>query len=177
MRAAFATPDLPYFYVEMDACSGGLDGNPYGAHDGGLDGNFPTQRQAQRAATLLKNVDFASAIDLGGNQGNVHSPRKQEVGRRMSLKVLSMVYGMSAKPSATGPVLKSIGPVSVRQADNGDSSIAVTLAFDPATATKLHSHGTADCSSLNGSSQLCCDQSPFQVPNLACRSYLYRGPN
>ena len=126
MRAAFTTPELPYFYVELGAATG------YGAHDGGIDGSFVTQRQAQRAALLLKSVDFATAIDLGGRQGNVHSPRKQEVGRRLSLKVLTKVYGMSIKPSATGPVLKSIGPVSVRQAaDNGDSSIAVTLDFDP----------------------------------------------
>ena len=55
MRALFKQPALPFFYVEMDGCIS------YGAHDGGLDGLFPTTRAAQRAAVVsLKVVDTSS---------------------------------------------------------------------------------------------------------------------
>ena len=42
---------------------------------------------------------------------------KQEVGRRMSLKVLASVYRLAVQPSATGPVLQSVQcPSAVRSA-------------------------------------------------------------
>ena len=79
-RDAFQIPTLPFTYVLLAG------------------GHTAVMREAQmRGAGGLPHTAFATAMDLGayGDEYLVpgHPPRKQEVGRRLSLLLRSMVYG------------------------------------------------------------------------------------
>jgi hypothetical protein len=81
LRRQFAQPALPFFYVEVAAC----DTYPEAQI---ADAVWPLLRQSQRAVLRLPGTGFATAVDLGFSTGGVHSPRKQEVGRRLGLLLL-----------------------------------------------------------------------------------------
>lgn len=146
-REKFELPDFSFFYVELAA---------------GRSTSFPEMRRAQKHALALDNVGFATATDLGWQNEPVHSPRKQEVGRRLSLAAQGIRYNMSVV--FEGPTMESVN-VTV-----AGSEVNATVIFR--SAVNLHAFGTADCE-LNGDG-LCCDESPFEIvygPNRSRANY------
>lgn len=136
-RHKFGISDLPYFYVELAATNHRM---------------FPLQRAAMRAATHADSgVSYATAIDLGDKGGGLHPARKLEIGRRLSLRILEQVYGLT---QGMGP---SQGPepipsrATVKATDEG---LQILLPFD--FAAGLHLAGTADCDELTFADQECC---------------------
>jgi sialate O-acetylesterase len=141
-RRKFDLPELSFFYVELAPLK---------------DYAWSNIRAAQRAASQLPNVGFATTIDLGDPSspfGGVHSRRKQEVGRRLSLAVRSVQYEERGGLVYTGPSLAGV------QFTGGccDSGTEIRLSFVPGTADGLHLHQTPECDK-------CCSEPPFQVLN------------
>eukprot|EP00056_Hartaetosiga_gracilis_P020600 m.20567 g.20567 ORF g.20567 m.20567 type:complete len:821 (+) comp8585_c0_seq8:86-2548(+) len=128
---------LPFLFVQLAAYSS----------------DYAEIRHAQMAALLLDNVAYAIAIDIGdptSPEGNIHPRRKQEVGRRLHLSALKVIYGQD---------VENLGPQVVNYTtstneDKGTTSISITFSH----ADNLHSYGTAACTE-------CCSQSPFQISN------------
>jgi sialate O-acetylesterase len=87
-RAKFETPLLPFVYVEL--CT------EYGAEEP-KEGDF---WQAQRAATALPDVGFATTTDI---QRDLHPPDKQDVADRLALEIRRLAYGEEV--IARGPEL------------------------------------------------------------------------
>jgi sialate O-acetylesterase len=123
---------LPFYFVQLAAYSQ----------------DFAEMREAQMAALDLRDVGYAVAIDLGDPQsptGSVHSRRKQEVGRRLSLSALGNRYGKDVV--TTGPVIRSASSI---------SNTIILVEYVHGTAEGLHASGTAACED-------CCRISPFEV--------------
>jgi len=134
-RAKFELPDFSFFYVELAA----------------FNRDYSEIRRAQKHALALPNVGFGTAIDLGYPGAPIHSPRKQEVGRRLSLSAQALRYKL--------PVTHE-GPTMDRVEVSAKGSL-VTAVVTFRSAEKLHAHGTAACETVG--SKLCCAESPFQV--------------
>ena len=144
-RAAFAMPDLPFLYVLLAG------------------GHTAVMREAQYlGAGALHNTGFASAMDLGafGSEYLIpgHPPRKQEVGRRLSLLLRSFVFNSSL---THGPRVDA-DQVIVKQSVTGSSSkhsttataTTTTVATIPfllgdADAGTLHANITGSCATKN----------------------------
>lgn len=61
---------------------------------------WPEFREVQQeVADSMKNVSLICAYDLGGNNSNVHPPRKQELGERAAEVVFHKVYGKKGSQS------------------------------------------------------------------------------
>lgn len=140
-RAAFDSPDLPFYYVLLAA------------------GHTALLREAQTAASLLPNTAFASAIDLGATEAEMavgyepgHPIRKQEVGRRLALAARALIYGEEGVVPA-GPAVRSY---TLGRAADG-AGLSVTLSFDASTAVGLHAAGTAVCTT-------CCNKTDGGSP-------------
>lgn len=110
-RKEFATPRLPFVYVEL--CT------EYGAEEP-KEGDF---WQAQRAATALPDVGFATTTDI---QRTLHPPDKQDVADRLALEIRRLAYGEQ---------VASRGPELVSKTVSGTQ---LTLTFSNAT---LEIHG------------------------------------
>ena len=116
-RAAFKNPALPWGFVQLTPCTGGLGW-------GGL-------RQEQLAALALPNTFFVPTADLGdplSSWGDIHSTRKQGVGERLSAALQATVYKSGVTP---GSRLSSYPPPSfLDQAvftSGTNQSVVVTL--------------------------------------------------
>jgi len=144
----FALPNMSFFFVELAA-----------EWD-----NYAEIRRSQKHALNLDRVEFATAIDLGYNQPGrhcmgVHSPRKFEVGRRLSYAVQSVQYGLPV--TYKGPTLEHVNVTA------SGSLVRARLIFS--SAANLHVHGTASCGQRCQQQakpqwqQPCCEESPFQV--------------
>eukprot|EP00038_Savillea_parva_P012428 m.204622 g.204622 ORF g.204622 m.204622 type:complete len:582 (-) comp22593_c0_seq1:66-1811(-) len=138
-RKTFAIPNLPFFYVLLAG------------------GHTAVMREAQVAgASALPHTAFASAMDLSasGNEYLVpgHSPRKQEVGRRLSLAIRSMVYNDTSLETSGPTVMASSVKVVVTP-----SSTTVTIPLDPGANGHVHFNGTGGCSA-------CCNGSSLSAP-------------
>ena len=135
-RTKFASPKLPFYFVQLAPCYGHKDC-----------GNFVGLRNAQMAGLLLPNVSYATAADLGDRSSpyvSVHPRRKQELCRRLSLQALKMQYGMTVV--ASGPEFASVAA----------AGSVLTIKYKSGTAGTLHPAETAD--SPGG-----CKVSPFEV--------------
>ena len=140
-RTKFASPQLPFYFVQLAPCYGHKDC-----------GDFVAVRNAQMAGLLLPNVSYATAVDLGDRSSpfvSVHPRRKQELCRRLSLQALKMQYGMTALV-ASGPEFASVAV----------AGSTITINYKAGTAGTLHSAETAD--SPGG-----CAVSPFEVSTTA----------
>jgi sialate O-acetylesterase len=120
---------LPFFFVELA---------------GFQNTDFTALRAAQQRARKLPNVGFGSAIDLG-NRTDIHPRDKLEVGRRMSVSILKLVYGAKNVTSATGPELLRVLPARGRY---------MIVQYALGTAANLGAVPTHDCDA-------CCAESPF----------------
>lgn len=92
MRASFAQPDLPFYWAQLSAFTGGP----------GED--WPALREAQTAALALQHTGQAITIDIGMEK-NIHPVNKQDVGLRLALIALQKHYGR--KVIASGPLFKA----------------------------------------------------------------------
>jgi sialate O-acetylesterase len=138
-RQKFQLPDLAFVFVQLA---------------GYKPGNFTLLRAAQMAALQLPQVGLATAIDLGdpsSTSGAIHPRRKQEVGRRLSLTIRSILYNERGGLVYSGPILKGV------QIDtNGTSGYLVRLGFESGTADNLHLVGSPECDT-------CCSEMPFHI--------------
>jgi len=130
--------ELPFFFVELAAYP-----------DGG--GAYPAIRWAQTAALQLPNVGMATAIDLGDPDspaGSIHPRNKSEVGRRLSLQALDIVYGHQLV--SQGPTPRSFAVA------QSAGSYLITVQFSTSGALKFN--GTQYC-------KACCSagNDPFEV--------------
>ena len=141
--------------------------------------NFATIRAAQMAtardvesAAMAVNHDLGTLNDRGGK---IHSPRKEELGRRFSLLVAQYLYANQTaahNSSALGAHCITHGPVlasakfqpslpSTLSARSGGLEVVGTieLLFAPSAAqeTQVYLHGTAGCIGGN-STPPCCPQ-------------------
>lgn len=123
-RAAFESPDLPFFWVQLPN------------YNAGADADWPGLRAAQAAALALPHTGQAVTIDIG-ESGNVHPHNKAEVARRLALIAFARCYGVTNLVES-GPVLDSTdfssrGGVRIRftQVSNG-LKCASTNAAGPA---------------------------------------------
>jgi len=140
-RNQFNIPELPFFYVLLAA------------------GHTAMMREAQyTGAGRLTNTAFASAVDLGAATNEYlvpgHPPRKQEVGRRMSLLARALIY-KETNLDFLGPVVKG-DAVRVTQTSGAQSTTTVTIPFDVGSNGFLHLNGTGGCS-------MCCNNSMHSV--------------
>ncbi|UKI33875.1 MAG: hypothetical protein L6W00_10920 [Lentisphaeria bacterium] len=75
----------------------------------GLDPNRPSRlaltRDIQQRMMELPGVGIATAVDIG-EADNIHPPEKREVGRRLALEALRMVYGRAVV--SRGPLFRSV---------------------------------------------------------------------
>ena len=138
---------LPFVYVQLAGFVHGM--------------TWPAMRAAQDVVlTTLPNVGRAVAVDLADPTsplGAIHPRRKYEVGRRVALQMIRLLYDINSTSTsgmaAEGPVLAD-----VRQGwDDPSGHYSVKVQFEPETAHGLHLADAAACTE-------CCDrQSPFQV--------------
>ena len=136
-RTKFASPKLPFYFVQLARCYGHKDC-----------GDFVSIRNAQMAGLLLPNVSYATAADLGDRTSpyvSVHPRRKQELCRRLALQALKLQYGMTTLVSS-GPEFESVAV----------AGSSLTIKYKPGTAATLHPAETAD-------SPAGCAVSPFEV--------------
>ncbi|MCX6362300.1 MAG: sialate O-acetylesterase [Armatimonadetes bacterium] len=112
-RARWGRPDLPFLVVQIHS-----HGEPSVEP---LDNKLSELREAQaNAVARLGHCGMVVTTDIGDRK-NIHPKNKAEVGRRLALQALSLVYGRVTQ--ATGPRL-------LRWATEGG---VVRFAFDPAT--------------------------------------------
>jgi len=132
-RRQFMAPELPFFYVLLAA------------------GHSAVMREAQvQGAGALGGTAFASAVDLGAAPDEFlvpgHPPRKQEVGRRLSLAVRALVYKEQPAVAYLGP---SVIAAKVTVTTSADGRLTtVLIPFVVGSGGGLHLNGTGGC---NGS--------------------------
>lgn len=127
-RAAFRIPELPFFYILLAG------------------GHTAVMREAQVAgASAIRNTWFASAVDLGAAPAEFlvpgHPPRKQEVGRRLSLAVLGTVYRQVIDYLGPSVIVSGVRVVQ-STGSSGEPVTTVTLPFDVGANGFLHLNGT-----------------------------------
>src|SRR5262249_43499277 len=94
-RGAFHDPSLPFLYVQLPNFDDPLTKAPLG------EGGWAELREAQAAALREPRTAMAVALDVGEGD-NLHPRNKREVGRRLALAALRLVYGrdvLAAGPS------------------------------------------------------------------------------
>jgi sialate O-acetylesterase len=85
-RAAFHDPALPFLYVQLPNYDDPLGKAPLG------EGGWAELREAQSAALREPKTAMAVTLDVGERE-NLHPRNKREVGRRLALAALKLVYG------------------------------------------------------------------------------------
>jgi sialate O-acetylesterase len=98
-RAAWGQPALPFLFVQLPNYD---PPHPAGARS---DSSWALLREAQALALQLPRTAMAVTLDLG-LANDLHPPQKQEIGRRLALGALRMVYGKSTT-IASGPTFLS----------------------------------------------------------------------
>ncbi len=85
-RRQFKQGDFPFLFVQL--ANYNTDFNPDGR-------DWAELREAQAAALSLPNTGIASAIDIG-EANDIHPKNKMEVGKRLALAALKLVYGQDS---------------------------------------------------------------------------------
>jgi sialate O-acetylesterase len=93
-RAAFHDPALPFLYVQLPNFDDPLVEAPVG------EGGWAELREAQAAALREPKTAMVVTLDIG-EAANLHPRNKREVGRRLALQALRLVYGRDVL--ASGP--------------------------------------------------------------------------
>lgn len=128
-RRQFKAPQLPFFYVLLAA------------------GHTAVLREAQaQGAGAIAGTAFASAVDLGAAPDEFlvpgHPPRKQEVGRRVSLAVRALVY-KEVGVEYRGPSV--IAEEVTVTTSAGGTLTTVSIPFKVGAGGHLHLNGTGGC--------------------------------
>lgn len=102
-RRRWKEPELPFLLVQLAGYA------PAHVRDWQtLDPNRPSRlaltRDIQQRMMELPRVGVATAVDIG-EADNIHPPEKREVGRRLALEALRMVYGRAVV--SRGPLFRS----------------------------------------------------------------------
>ncbi|HLK93355.1 MAG TPA: sialate O-acetylesterase [Polyangia bacterium] len=97
-RTAFHEPTLPFLYVQLPNFDDPVAKAPIG------EGGWAELREAQATALREPRTGMAVALDVG-ESANLHPRNKHEVGRRLALQALRMVYGRDVL--AIGPTFQS----------------------------------------------------------------------
>lgn len=97
-RAAFRQPALPFLYVQLPNYEDPAAKAPPG------EGGWADLREAQAAALREPKTAMVVTLDIGEGT-NLHPRNKREVGRRLALQALRMVYGRDTL--AAGPTFQS----------------------------------------------------------------------
>ena len=95
-RAAHASPALPFLFVQLP----GFESSPAPLGQG----EWAELREAQAAALQLPETGMAVTIDIG-EAHDIHPKNKREVGRRLALQALALVYKKDV--IATGPMYRA----------------------------------------------------------------------
>jgi sialate O-acetylesterase len=93
-RAAWHDPTLPFLFVQLPNWEASVPRPPLG------EGSWADLREAQAAALHEPKTAMAVTTDVG-ESNNLHPTNKAEVGRRLSLWALRVVYGKDV--IASGP--------------------------------------------------------------------------
>jgi sialate O-acetylesterase len=96
-RNQFKEPQMPFFFVQL--------ANYKPALKDPAESDWAELREAQAKTLSLPNTGMAVIIDIG-NADDIHPKDKQDVGYRLSLPALKMVYGKDIVFS--GPTYKSM---------------------------------------------------------------------
>jgi sialate O-acetylesterase len=99
-RAAWESPALPFLFVQLPNFADPAQGKatPLGRSD------WADLREAQTAALRQSRTAMAVTLDIG-ESGDIHPRNKHEVGRRLALAALRIVYGKDV--IASGPTFLS----------------------------------------------------------------------
>ena len=87
--------EFPFFFVQL------------AAYDRPSEPTWPELREAQRKALELPNTGMAVTIDIG-HPTNIHPENKWDVGKRLAIGALKMVYGKDI--TFSGPVFEKAEP-------------------------------------------------------------------
>ena len=109
-RAQWGMGDFPFLFVQL--------ANYLSLQTEPEENNWAELRDAQSKTLAVPNTGMAVAIDIGDAQ-DIHPKNKQEVGRRLALNALALVYGV-ARPHA--------GPMYQKMTVEGDK---IRLHFNP----------------------------------------------
>eukprot|EP00936_MAST-01D_sp_MAST-1D-sp1_P000925 g925.t1 len=132
-RRQFAAPQLPFFYVLLAA------------------GHTAVMREAQaQGAGAIDGTAFASAVDLGAATDEFlvpgHPPRKQEVGRRLSLAMRALLYNEPGVEYLGPSVIAENVSVTVTTSSSSNNSLTtVLIPFKVGSGGHLHLNGTGGC--------------------------------
>lgn len=96
-RAQFNNPQMPFIFAQL--------ANYMPAHKEPGESDWAELREAQAKTLSIPNTGMAVLIDIG-EAGDIHPKNKQDVGYRLSLPALKMVYGKNIVYS--GPSYKSM---------------------------------------------------------------------
>ena len=123
-RAAWRDPALPFVFVQLPNYQEPGATRPLGAS------GWAELREAQTMTLRLPKTAMAVTLDIG-EHGDIHPRNKRDVGRRLALQALRVVYGKDVISS---------GPVFRKMAREGGS---IRVSFANATSALLTADGAA----------------------------------
>ncbi len=94
-REKWGIPEFPFLFVQL--------ANYMAKTEQPVESNWAELRDAQLATLELKNTGMAVAIDIGEGD-NIHPKNKQEVGRRLAVNALAMVYYREVEYASPRPL-------------------------------------------------------------------------
>ena len=161
-RAAWASPQLPFVFVQISAWFGnwGFDQLPC-TYDYCPVISRIRLAQADVQASGRANVGMAVSYDNGDDEAHgVHSRFKSEPARRLALELLRAAYG---KAEAEAPAPLGVASVLSRAGGHdGGGSAAVTVGVPLQHALGLTLHPTTRCEVQY--SKQCCGNTTFPAP-------------
>ncbi|HJX65015.1 MAG TPA: sialate O-acetylesterase [Polyangia bacterium] len=123
-RTAWRDPALPFVFVQLPNYQEPGAAKPLGTS------TWAELREAQSMTLSLPKTAMAVTLDIG-EHGDIHPRNKRDVGRRLALQALKVVYGKEV--IASGPIFRKMARAS--------SSIRVS--FANATSALISSDGAA----------------------------------
>ena len=153
-RAQMFAPDLPFVFVQLAAIQRA---------------DFVQLRAAQaKTESATRRAAMVTAVDLGDPYSpwdSVHPRRKREVGRRIALAGMRLIFGDSKGLHHRGPRFLPVAPTptSFDGDENVVDAVRLALASDNGGAARgtLHASATAGCDETG--TRLCCGESPFEI--------------
>lgn len=137
-RLQLGQPSLPFLLVELSAYCNEHDERTFHtwcdqktAVIKQVDYHLPSMRVAQASAEVLAHTAMVTAMDLGSlhpHDGSIHSAKKVELGRRLSLAAAATVYA-GVKDGDSGVVWQAPKPVSAK-AQNSTITANTTVATE-----------------------------------------------
>lgn len=100
-RAAWNSPRMPFYYVQIAPFGGGSWGS-----DSDIEETWPALRESQMLTLSKNDVGMAIITDIG-DEKLIHPPKKKEVGERLALWAMAKDYGYNNLVHS-GPIFKSV---------------------------------------------------------------------